>query len=53
MTEMDADAVPAESAPVVVGRREGPVRVLTLNRPHRLNAVNADLYRALVIAAGD
>jgi enoyl-CoA hydratase len=34
----------------VVETREGPVVLLRLNRPHRLNAVNFDMYRALLNA---
>ena len=34
--------------PEVLTARDGAVLVLTLNRPHRLNAVNAALYRRLV-----
>ena len=32
----------------VLARREGPLFVLTLNRPHRLNAVSLPLYEALI-----
>lgn len=32
----------------VLASRDGALRILTLNRPHRLNAVNAALYEGLV-----
>ncbi|MFV2068076.1 MAG: enoyl-CoA hydratase/isomerase family protein [Pirellulales bacterium] len=32
---------------LVLASREGPVVILTLNRPDRMNAVSLDLYRAL------
>ncbi|MGD8322147.1 MAG: enoyl-CoA hydratase/isomerase family protein [Gemmatimonadota bacterium] len=49
---------PTETAPdPVLARREGPVLVLTLNRPQRLNAVSLPLYDRLLAelhrAAGD
>jgi enoyl-CoA hydratase len=42
------------SPPPLLHEREGAVLVLTLNRPERMNAVSADLYRALddALAAG-
>ncbi len=40
------------AAPVLVERR-GAVLLLTLNRPHRLNAVSLPLYRALLGALDD
>lgn len=44
------EPVPGPSAPddePVLARREGPVLVLTLNRPDRLNAVSLPMYRRL------
>ncbi len=45
------------AAPVLLSERLGPVLRLTLNRPHKLNALNAALQRALhdafVAAASD
>jgi len=40
---------PSEAEPVL-GERRGPVLWLTLNRPHRLNAVSPPLYEALARA---
>ena len=41
-----AEPTSRSTAPVLVDRR-GPVALITLNRPHALNAVNAPLARAL------
>jgi enoyl-CoA hydratase/carnithine racemase len=48
----DGGAGPEEGAPLLVDRR-GPVLRLTLNRPHRLNAVALPVYRALIEALAD
>lgn len=39
------DGSPGTSSPPVTVSREGPILVLTLNRPERLNAVSRALYR--------
>lgn len=44
-----ADSESPETLPVVVST-EHSVGILTLNRPGRLNAVNADLYESLTTA---
>lgn len=41
--------MPEPDSPLL-SHREGPVRILTLNRPDRLNAVSLPLYRALAEA---
>ena len=53
MTHPDSGRGSADFQSPVLSRREGPVLVLTLNRPHRLNAVNTRLYTALVHALSD
>lgn len=47
MTTADADA---PDPPVLLEERRGPVLLLTLNRPGRLNAVSAAMYALLVEA---
>lgn len=49
MTSPDATLPPSEQAPVLVEAREG-YRVLTLNRPSRLNAFNIAMHEALMAA---
>lgn len=49
MSEVESEVV--EGSAPVLARREGAVGVLTLNRPDRLNAVNAELYEALSAGA--
>lgn len=46
MTDAPSDA-PSPGSPPLETRREGPILVLTLHRPERLNAVTLPLYRAL------
>jgi enoyl-CoA hydratase len=41
-------STPDSASPPVLARGEGPVQVITLNRPDRLNAVNAQMYRDLL-----
>ncbi|MEQ9568957.1 MAG: enoyl-CoA hydratase/isomerase family protein [Longimicrobiales bacterium] len=41
------DSSPSPDAPELLVERRGDVRILTLNRPHRLNAVSPGLYGAL------
>ena len=38
---------------VLLTETRGPVRLLTLNRPKKLNALNADLLKALTKALHD
>ncbi len=50
----DDTPAPDSTAPdPVLARREGPVRVLTLNRPERLNAVSLPLYERLLEELAD
>lgn len=49
MTDEGAGRSPGDEAPVLVDR-DGPVLRLTLNRPHRLNAVSRPLYEGLIEA---
>lgn len=46
---MSNDEVP-DAAPSLLVERSGPVTWLTLNRPHRLNALNDDLLGRLAVA---
>ncbi len=56
-TSAEGELPPPAAGELVLARDAGPVRWLTLNRPHRLNALTADSYRALraalVAADGD
>jgi 2-(1,2-epoxy-1,2-dihydrophenyl)acetyl-CoA isomerase len=45
-----SDPAAADDGPVVCYRREGGVATITLNRPHRLNAVNPALVEGLCCA---
>lgn len=54
----DAAGDPCRTEPdapsdVLTGSREGPLLTLTLNRPHRLNAVSLPLYERLIAALED
>jgi enoyl-CoA hydratase len=49
---MSDENEPSGEEPVLIERR-GPVLWLTLNRPHRLNAVSLPLYRGLVRALAE
>lgn len=42
-TERELNETVTDTAPAVLARREGPVLVLTLNRPAALHALNSDL----------
>ncbi len=48
--KVDSGNGEVESGNEVVASRDGPILTLTLNRPHRLNAVNLRLYEGLVRA---
>ena len=48
-----AQADPPTDDPVLLSEVRGPVAVLTLNRPDRLNAFNEAMHRALAIALDD
>lgn len=52
MSEHAAGSIDPSEEPVLA-RREGPVLVLTLNRPERLNAVSLPMYRMLLEQLGE
>ena len=39
----------APNEPVLLRRDDGPVAILTLNRPHAMNALSGDLIDALQV----